>query len=243
MGGSIASEDTPEVLVGGSIASEDTPEVQDSTTPPGTPTALAFPLPPRATFTKRSTPLRVPNSATREIFTIGEIEIGVEPLTIVKRVSGVTVHESIPGSPSTVEPVMDELFSSLDDVYAEFHDVDGMSMVSISLSDSVYASARGDGTDEDDIIEDLDGEVAWRTTYSLANECAAFFPQALFPAILFRPSDETRPYPYSFLVERTQRLSTYRVQGTQRLSTYRVQGSRSMPGLPLSSSQDAVLRL
>ncbi|KAJ7213806.1 hypothetical protein B0H12DRAFT_1242216 [Mycena haematopus] len=200
-----------------------------STTPAGSPTALTFPLPPRTTFTKRTSALfGAPNSATREGFPINQTVGGVRPLSIVKRISVVTTHESVPESPSTVgSPVMDELFACLDDAYAQYNDAEDTSMVSISLSDSDYDSARED----DDFIEDLDGEVVWRTTYSLADEYAAFFPQTHFPPVHFPVSEETRPCPYSFLVERTQTLSKYHAEG-----------SRSLPDLALRRSLDLVRR-
>ncbi|KAJ6468295.1 hypothetical protein C8R45DRAFT_466085 [Mycena sanguinolenta] len=213
---------------------ESTNTSTSSTTPPGSPTAvLVFPIPPLGTtFTKRtSVPGWVPDRATREASSIPirESVASVEPLSIVKRGSTVTTHEGIPGSPSTIESsVMDELFSSLDDVYAQYHDAENASMVSIPLSNSAYDSAEG----EDDVIEDLDGEVVWRTTYSLADEYAsAFFPQMHFPPVPFPSSEATRPCPYSFLVERTQTLGKYHAEG-----------SRSLPDLALRRSQDHVRR-
>ncbi|KAJ6577570.1 hypothetical protein B0H19DRAFT_563359 [Mycena capillaripes] len=221
------------LLAEGCIVNEDAEGAEGerkSTTPSGSPTAFAFPLPPRATFTKRCAPLGVPNGPAPEIFMV-EAEDGVEPLSIMKRASGVTVHESVPGSPRTVEPVMDELFSFLDDVYVDYHGPEGVSVVSISLSDSDSdseypdhpGSAKGDDADPDDTSEDLGREVAWRTTYSLTDEYAPFFSQTLFAGILFAAPRETRPCPYSFLVERTLSLSKYHVQG-----------SRSLPDLALS---------
>ncbi|KAF7335835.1 hypothetical protein MVEN_02239800 [Mycena venus] len=216
-----------------------------STTPPGSPTAFAFPLPSRTTFTKRtSVPFVPPNSATRETF---PREAGVEPLSIVKRfsVSGATAH-SVPASPSTLEPVMDELFSSLDDVYAEYHDgapegvsLASMDLVSISLSSDSAHSARSAADDldaheekeEEDIIADLDGGVGWRTTYSLEDEYEyTVYPESFFAPTFFSPmatlcpalhlasgESRTRPCPYSFLAEQTQALGRYHVQGSRSL--------------------------
>ncbi|KAJ7470808.1 hypothetical protein FB451DRAFT_321903 [Mycena latifolia] len=181
---------------------------QRSTTPAGTPTNLAFPMPPRATFTKRA-PAR--NSATRDMFTIEESAAGVEPLCIVKRVSGAVATESAPSSPFVVDTVMDALFSSLDDVYAEFHDAEALSLVSIPLSGSESESG-----DDDEEIPDLDGETAWRSRYA-----GAFGLDTLPPASGER---QTWPCPYSFLAGRSHALDRYSAQG-----------SRSLPELALEA--------
>ncbi|KAJ7746259.1 hypothetical protein B0H16DRAFT_959606 [Mycena metata] len=220
-----------------------------STTPPGTPSApllLGFPLPPRATFTKKL--MSVPNSAMRETFAIqpeadgAEGSAGVEPLYIVKRVSGTTApldeNNSVPPSPSPSAAVMDELFESLDDVYEDYRraaddgDADDdverevASLVSISLSsdEGVHplgtsvgdASPSGAGSMASSLLGDLEG--TWRTTYSLADEYAVLFPAPAPPRELQKhTSGQTRPCPYSVLAEKTQNLGQYRALGSKSL--------------------------
>ncbi|KAJ7036821.1 hypothetical protein C8F04DRAFT_466388 [Mycena alexandri] len=241
-----------------------------STTPPGTPTALplllAFPLPPRATFTKRLA--SVPNSATRETFGIPTEAAGVdgaeggaavEPLCIVKRVSGTTAHldenSSVPPSPSPSAAVMDELFESLDDVYADYRrapddedaaaegvEGEAASLVSISLSsdEGVHplgtsagdASSSGAGSMASSLLGDLEG--TWRTTYSLAEEYAVLFP-APVPAHVLVPAPPPPPQPRE---SQKQTLGQTRpcpysvlAEKTQNLGRYRALGSKSLPDL------------
>ncbi|KAK7032740.1 hypothetical protein R3P38DRAFT_769414 [Favolaschia claudopus] len=165
----------------------------------------------RPTFTHRaSAPLRLPDSATLDMFSTDEILFG---------------PQCIPGSPSTIEPVLEDIFTSLDDVYAQYHEADEASLVSISLSDSGYEVGEEEGEEEveDDDFEDLDGEVAWRVTYSLADEYASWLPQSLVSP-LPSSSDEMRPCPYSFLAERTQTLSKYLAVGSRSLPDFALEG-------------------
>ncbi|KAJ7173949.1 hypothetical protein C8R43DRAFT_1204770 [Mycena crocata] len=235
-------------------------EEQQGTTPPGTPTVFAFPLPSRATFPERCTPIIAPNSAAREMFPILEIApaLPVEPIVVIKRVSGTTTrYGSPPNIPRSPVVVMDELFSFLDDVHAEFRGSDGLSLVSIPLTDS-ETSAVADAGDEDD--PDLDGEVAWRIFYSLTDEYSSFVSPHRSPLLFgpertpsFSPPEEYTSYfspdcasffsptllpgllPPPESKERQTLPSTYSflVERAQTLSRYHVQGSRSLPDLAL----------
>ncbi|KAJ7650872.1 hypothetical protein FB45DRAFT_27170 [Roridomyces roridus] len=152
-------------------------QAAESTTPPGTPWALqlTFPLPPRATFTKRASSSRYSGIA-QLLPLLGDLEevgAGVEPLFIVKprqRGSLATVPSTAytyasanaslsdhgivdgggssseePDPPSPVSPVIDELFSSLDDVYAEFKSTEGSDeFMSISLGSGSDVDSSGD---------------------------------------------------------------------------------------------------
>ncbi|KAF7330178.1 hypothetical protein MVEN_02454800 [Mycena venus] len=138
-----------------------------------------------------------------------------------------------PRAPAPLEPVMDELFSSLDDVYAEYHDGAPEGRVPVSIN-GLSAADDPDGheeKEEEDIIADLDGEVGWRTTYSLEDEYEyTVYPESFFAPTFFSPmatlcpalhlasgESRTRPCPYSFLAERTQALGRYHVQGSRSL--------------------------
>jgi hypothetical protein len=225
-----------------------------STTPPGIPPApaLVFPLPPCATFTKRtSVSALFRNSAAREAFPFPIDE--TEPLSVVKRVSAGTSAPSefgvVPASPrtnriSSLEPAMHELFSDLDDVYAEYHDSGSLVSISLSSEDSDCDSARDetghscpthsnwdDGADVDgdeDISDDMDGEGVWRTRYSLADECDDAAAFAFVPLQGAEESEaETRPCPYSFLLERRQTLSMYLAEGSRSQPDFALRRSRS----------------
>ncbi|KAJ7503532.1 hypothetical protein B0H11DRAFT_1985969, partial [Mycena galericulata] len=190
----------------------------------------------------------MPHSAAREMFPIGELggggsAEGVEPLCIVKRASvAATALGSVLGRPTSL--VMDELFSSLDDAYVELQDPSAAleegadEFMSISLSDSEDGSggaASVRSSDSDDIEEDLDGEVTWRLTYSLTEEYASFFPSTFGSSR--RPSTfgPLPPDAATASEEREMRLCAYSflMQRTQSLSSYRAQGSRSAPDLSL----------
>ncbi|KAJ7760623.1 hypothetical protein DFH07DRAFT_957459 [Mycena maculata] len=188
---------------------EDAVKGEGSTTLPGTPSAaLMFPFPPRATFTKWYMPpaQAMPNSAMQAMFAIGEADtaMGVEPLFVVKRVSEATAPLESP----PVSPVMDELLSSLNNVYTESQDPDpdpDGSFVTISLE-----SATADDTGGDDDLE-LEGEVTFRITYSLTEEYASFFRVPLPPPPPPPPpppGTPERPCAYTFLVGRARSLST-----------------------------------
>ncbi|KAJ6553556.1 hypothetical protein DFH09DRAFT_1496046 [Mycena vulgaris] len=177
-------------LEGNEDVQEGEEQHQRSTTPPGTPTTL-----------------QCLNSATREMFTIEETGAGIEPLCIVKRISGATA--TAPSSPAAaapaLAPAMDALLSSLDDVYAEFHEGDALSLVSISLS-------SGDEDDGED-VPDLDGEGgAWRSRYAGAG-------RDVYAPVWGAPPRERQTWPcsYSFLAGRTHALERYRVQGSRSL--------------------------
>ncbi|KAJ7666300.1 hypothetical protein B0H17DRAFT_1254518 [Mycena rosella] len=216
-----------------------------STTPPGTPTAavLAFPLPPRAAFTKHTSATSItagamaPNSATRAMFPIAERTSAIEPLVIVKRVSGATAHATPAPSPTAASaPVMHALLSSLDDVYADLHGADKLSLVSIPLSSvpsessaealaassipfplfpsSSSSSVVDDDDDEEDLSE-LEG--AWRSRY--ANTDADTDDGLPAWAVLPPTSSERQTWScaYSFVAGRTHALGRYSAQGARSL--------------------------
>jgi hypothetical protein len=139
---------------------------------------------------------------------------------------------------------MHELFSDLDDVYAEYHDSGSLVSISLSSEDSDCDSARDetgyscpahsnwdDGADVDgdeDISDDMDGEGVWRTRYSLVGECDDAAAFAFVPLQGAEESEtETRPCPYSFLLERRQTLSMYLAEGSRSQPDFALRRGRS----------------
>ncbi|CAK5268865.1 unnamed protein product [Mycena citricolor] len=171
---------------------------------------FAFPMPPKATFTKRWTPT-IPPSASLPVDGMGH----VEPLSIVKRESGSTSSSrGTSDSSRSSAVVINELLSSLDDMYAEIRSAasEGRdSFVSIPL-DSPLES-----------LPDLDGAETWAATYSLADEPAAFVSRAAPPR---SPSAKRHSWialcPHSFVLERAKTVERYRRRGV---------ASRSLPDL------------
>ncbi|KAJ7352272.1 hypothetical protein DFH08DRAFT_990686 [Mycena albidolilacea] len=211
-----------------------------STTPPGIPPApvLVFLRSPCATFTKRaSVSALLRNSAAREAFPFPIDE--TEPLSVVKRVSAGTSAPSefgvVPASPrtnriSSLEPAMDELFSDLDDVYAEYHDSGSLVSISLSSEYSDYDSARDETGHSCPTHSNWDdgADVEWRTRYSLADECDDAATFSFVPLQGAEESEtETRPCPYSFLLERRQTLSMYLAEGSRSQPDFALRRSRS----------------
>ncbi|KAJ7284390.1 hypothetical protein C8J57DRAFT_1216832 [Mycena rebaudengoi] len=199
---------------------------------------LEFPLPPRRTFTKRYAPQSMPNSATREMFTIGEAEVRVEPLHIVKRESGSeSISTRTARSTMNSDLVMDELFLTLDDVYEEFRN--GSDESPEPASRSSWGSNSPPYIDEPDDWDELGTTRGLRIRYSLAEE---EFRQVPPPYRTVRGDDPRWMCAHSFLVARKYSLGSYSALGSQSLPDLtRTVEEASSPSLPARHARFSVV--
>ncbi|KAF7327327.1 hypothetical protein MKEN_00310200 [Mycena kentingensis (nom. inval.)] len=234
-------EDIPERLAQAETLNGRTARTDSSDDLPATPLVNAFPVPPRSTFTKRLSPQALLRRSVAG--SSGSDDTG--PLVIVKRTSGPTASVRVsvdrPDGQTIHSPVsdvtMDELLETLDDVYEEFRgtssgsDVD--SWVSIPLSSPPrQAFSLSPPLEQDEEAGDDDEQqrdtIATRARLSSLEIVLAILPRlgdaelGALAWVLPRRHGQTRSGPYSFLVERVDRIRSFGVCAP---------ASRSMPDL------------